>query len=386
MNVVSEFFGLSTENSDSQLRTLKADLAECYQKIARLQSAISSYEHTDPVTEQSVQDFIYRTCNRTYPGLVLSIHTNTPPVVLDFRTSYTSFFYSDENGDFLYADSPMHSFGLRLTRNGIISVENIQMDYLKNLTAYKDVNTANSFIYYTSQHTIGGHPHCLHSDEERSVNSAWCFGNNTGVDDLLAKACSMTDISLLFRKLYHWLTEINVRSMYHGNVFPIYLQNHSNVDDDAANFGRRVHNTYKECFGEAIQYFKANKNYEAWDKDMLAPVHRALEDEYGNINGSSFFRDFLHNMLTSLSHLPEYKLTWALCLYQFVTACVLLEKAHNLRTVIKNAIEADLFYIPYVWTEVLFHRFNHVINDGTLNYRDAFLHYFDGFDYALKGV
>lgn len=384
MNVISEFFGLSIESTDSQLRGLRDDLARCYNQIAKLQATIRTYESRTPISEASVQDFVFKMCHKLYPGLKINVASYSPPVTMLFETNYTSFFYSDKYGNFLYADSPMHSFGLNLTRQGITAVKNFQKEHLTQLTEYLDVDTENTFIYNTFGNK-GGHPHCLNSDTEQEVTSAWCFGNNSGVDELLETACDISTVGVLFRKLYLWLTEINVDSMYHSNVFPLALQPSSHVVDDAAVFGNEMYSKYKSCFTEAIQYFRANKDYQAWNVGMLTPLVEAVQDYYDNLTGNSFFKSFLHNEIVSFSQIPEDKLTQALCLYQFVTACILLQHAYNLKPVIRSAIEADLFYIPYVWTQVCYRRFGQVGNDGTLNYRDAFLHYFDGFDYTLRG-
>lgn len=383
MNVLTKFFGLYDGSRSDQIAEMYGTLKSLYRQIASLKADLYALEHQPKVEEEDADKFLSNLVNNVYPGFEYSyMDANTPPPTMDISTACTSFFYSDGSGRPLYVDAPLHSWMLRLSRQGIMSVINTSIGMFPR--NYRHVNASDDYLPSGKF----GHPHCLNSDEEREVTGSWCFGNNTGVDDLLRTANDLASIGILFRKLYHWMTEINVDSIYHSNVFPLRLRYSSDVWDDAKSFGSIIKVTYKECFSEAIELFNAGK-YTDFKRDMLFPLRDAFSHALIDIEPTRHFANFLRNeiaVLESLAYKEPYMFAWVLCLYQFATTCILADTGGQaISALVRNAMEADLLYIPYAWGEYTSGRFMFNNTHERPNYEKTFRHYFDAFDYTLKG-
>lgn len=381
MNSLTKFFGLYDGSKNEQVSDMYQTIESLYAKIASLKADLYALENRPTVQEEDADTFLSKSLEHTYPGLSVFCHGHTPPVTLEMVTYCTSFFYSDGAGRFMYVDSPLHSWRLKMTKQGLSSVENESEYNMRDY--YGEVNDLASD--YIRLNHLCGHPHCSQSQRLKVITENWCFGNNTGVDDLLAHANDLTAVGMLFRKIYHWLTEINVDSMYHSDVYPLQLRTYGNVWNSALGLGNIIHDTYKECFEEVIAHLD-NPEKGPITIDLALPLVSLIKQSLNDLHESSRFRKYLKNLLGALGELASYPYVWMLCLYQFATACVLLSTGgDNLRSVVSNVAGADLFLGPFAWTQRNRSLFIYHPEKGELNYPKAYRHYFDGFEYALKG-
>lgn len=380
MNPITTFFGVSDIVKPEQEARLQAQLDDLYKQLAQVQASLYNLKTSTSTTNVDTVAFLDNLRNTQYPGLHVDILSTVPPVSLDFETHATSFFYSDARGRLMYVDAPVHWWQIQMTRQGIQRISNIGIGRCP--TSVGDINVYNSRIYRRISRF--GHPHLMNSDTERSVTSHWCFGNMTDVPNLIHTANDVQSISILFRDLYHWLTEINIDSTYHNFVSPVETATYD-VTDQVASFGYKLYDSYKECFSKVIDLI----NKDAWDEiyiETTQPVMDVIKEEYRD--APDILRAILRNALEAFSNMRNYPLECTLFLYQFATACVLANTcAHGMNSLIRNALEADWYYLPWAWQELAGRRFRtHVVSGGfSCSYKRIYKHYYDAFNYALKG-
>lgn len=382
MDPISTFFGISTESNAEQQRKLEDKLAATYQQLAELQSALYNLQHTKTTSYTDIHEFTDKARFFLYPGIIFKTDSSSIPATFTFGTEYTSFFYSDGMDRMMYADTPMHSFNIVMTRGGIQEIVNTgRSNYPKH---YRSINIGDSRFYRSVP--SHGHPHCSDLETSTTAEGHWCFGSNTGIGDLLKTAQDLSSVNILFHKLYHWLTEINIDSVYHREVFPIHFTGYEPWED-ISDFGRTIYDVYKEVFTEAIDFFR-NGNMVEWDGKLLEKLHTAINDAFAEAEEGTFIHSLLYALRLSMLCIggsSPKSLTLVLCMYQFTTACVLAYKGgEHIPSIIRHAIQGDVFYAPYVWSEHLYNTYRLNLN-SEINYKKTFLHYFDGFNYALKG-
>lgn len=380
MNPITTFFGVSDIVRPEQEARLQSQLDDLYKQLAQVQASLYNLRTSTSTATVDTVAFLDNLRNNQYPGLHVETNGTVPPVSLDFETHATSFFYSDAHGRLMYVDAPVHWWQIQMTRQGIQRITNIGMG--RYPTSVGDINIYNSRVFRRISRF--GHPHLMNSDTERSVTAHWCFGNMTDVPNLIRTANDVQSISILFRDLYHWLTEINIDSTYHNFVSPVETVGYE-VTDQMASLGGKLYDSYKECFSKVIDLI----NEDAWyniGTDTTQPVVDILKEEYRD--APDILRAILRNVVQTFNSIRNYHLDCTLFLYQFTTACVLANTCeHGMNSLIRNALEADWYCLPWAWQDLAGRRFRtHVVTGGfSCSYKRIYKHYFDAFNYTLKG-
>ncbi len=386
---LSVFFGLTERTRKSSIADLQKQLKEAYARVKELQETLYSLNNSS-IDSSDIDNFVDKATRVNYPFLDVSIENSTPPVSMRVSVEGTSFFYSDhfsgyEDPKFVYADAPQHFFTLRMSRSGgLISLTNDATDLSTRWNGYDIADDLNF-----STRNPYGHPHASGSQSHavvQATGNALCFGTNLGVPELIKNASTLSDVGMLLRKLYHWLTEIYLGSVYHSDTAAIRIAS-GDVFDEMEDIGHDMFSTYRTVVPEVRDYFKeyaGNLGYD-YDNSVKKPMGKLL---------SELLRVYckkprlLASCLNNLNnHVSAGELTpeKAMCLYQFVTAFVLMETIGHrvLPTAVVNAIGSDLFSLPSAW--YMHSRMFHAPDLAALRYPKYFLHYFDGFEYAVNG-
>ena len=385
---LSVFFGLTERTRKSNMDDLTKQLKDAYARVKELQETLYTLKNSTS-SDSDVNNFVIKATQVNYPFLSLDIINSVPPVTMRVAVGNTSFFYSDtfdghEDPLMVYADAPIHNYSLEVSRTlGLVNLTKHTEPpfYWNGYDISEDHNFTTDNPY--------GHPHANGSQDRESVQATGntlCFGNNRGVPDLLKSASTITDVGMLMRKLYYWLTEIFLGSVYHNNVSPIRIAS-GEVFDEMVEVSDFIFNDYRTIIPGVRDYFKAHAEDLASDyiSSVAEPMQKLLNKlleffaQKPRLLGRCFSN--MHDFVGSGKLIPSR----VMCLYQFITACVLIDTVglHTLSPAVVNAIGSDLFYLPSAWYA---HKYTFASERvEQLCYPKYFLHYFDGFKYAVDG-
>lgn len=385
---LSVFFGLTERTRKSSIDDVFKQLKDAYARVKELQETLYTLRNSN-TSDSDVNTFVAKATKVNYPFLTLDIINSVPPVTMRVTVGNTSFFYSDtfdghEDPLMVYADAPIHNYSLEVSRTlGLV-----------NLTKHTELPLYWNGYHISDDHNFTtnnpyGHPHASGSQDHEIVQATGnrlCFGDNRGVPDLLKSASTITDVGMLIRKLYYWLTEIFLGSVYHNQVSPIRIAS-SEVFDEMVELSDFIFDDYRTIIPGVRDYFKEHAaNLEpGYINNVEEPMQKLLNKlleffaQKPRLLGRCFSN--MHDFVGSGRLIPSR----VVCLYQFITACVLIDTVglHTLSPAVVNAIGSDMFYLPSAWFAHKYAFSSERVE--RLYYPKYFLHYFDGFKYAVDG-
>lgn len=197
------------EDTGALEEEIKAHLEEVRRLLTRIEQIKSAAGDN-----LSVQN-MYEVLHRDYPYMYLQ-EADSGTFGLGVGDASMFFHYS---GRLVYADAPVHSIYFTFDTSDISHIAL----HIKNEMVYDNcVSDDWQDIFARRRHF--GHPHVSVPFNDVPTTSGICFGNNRGIADLAVHLGSRSDFLLLCRKVWAWITEINLNDCYHTESTPFQLQ------------------------------------------------------------------------------------------------------------------------------------------------------------------
>lgn len=377
--------GISDNSSSMRTKAdLQREINEMLAKVAELSNQMLALEKTNKQQLPAIE-YAARLAQR-YPFMYLRAN-NVDAANVEVGVHNASWFYSDSNGTYLYPGSPVQCHSLLVSKNGILKYTKYPQDSSFNetnqwsttlLPSYTVKNAYEKFGDMLNSTTRGyGHPHVYNADESRrfvqysTSSNSICFGSNRGVNEMLKKASSQADMSMILERLWAWLTEIYFGSVYHHNVVPLAAK--QDVLSELLGFTSEMRNiastivasTEYTAFINLLRSSAAEgaRIGEATWRDATKPVLNLACNAFAD----AFERhEDYGNAIKLLSHTIRFaacewdrsgrvaSLESLLCLHQLLSGVILLGKyGTSLPNGMYKAIVADMFIMAGAWREEL---------------------------------